>query len=165
MWYVAQKYTRLLRKDKEETKRELPIKGKKGKNKSAKNTIVEDQVNTADKRAILTNGEETGRRRSNRVAKTEISDDSPKNRKKIKLEKPENSENKIAEPDKNGFHSDGDVAEDTQDKPWVPVYLTTSEISGLACLIERLRTWPHAQKCIPSTITNPKELLSELEVR
>lgn len=173
MWYVAHKYTRLLRKDKEETKKDVPVKGRKNKNKSAKNTITEDQVNTPDKKAVITNGEETGRRRSSRVAKAEISkeankdsEDSPKPRKKIKLEKSdENSETKKAEPVKNGCHSDGEVAGDTQDKPWVPVYLTKSEISGLECLIERLRDWPHAQKCIPSSITNPKELLSELEVR
>ncbi|XP_031560229.1 lysine-specific demethylase 2B-like [Actinia tenebrosa] len=173
MWYVAEKYTRLLRKDKEETKKDMNVKGKKNKNKATRRNIVtEDQGNLPEKKTVTTNGEETGRRRSTRVAKSEISreaytkdsEDSPKPRKKIKLEKAdENTETKKAEPEKNGCHSDGEGAGDTQDKPWAPVYLTKCETSGLYCLIERLRSWPHAQKCIPPTITNPEELLSELE--
>jgi hypothetical protein len=187
MWYVVDKYTRLLKKNKEETKGDVTTKSKKNKVKFSKNSEGEQLLSTPEKKTGdkgITNGEaETGRRRSSRVAQAEVSRDlnkslnrdydSPKSKKKIKLEKPdekiqikqENSETKNVEAGENGCHSDSEVTEDAQEKPWVPVYLTKDEVNGLRCLMERLRTWQYAQKCIPSTISDSEALLTDLEVR
>ena len=52
----------------------------------------------------------------------------------------------------------------TNQKDWVPVYLTPREIRGLRELSERLKTWPTAQKSVPSSIEQPGRLLKRLEV-
>ena len=49
-------------------------------------------------------------------------------------------------------------------KEWVPVYLTPFEIRGLEELIERLKSWPTAQKSLPNSIKEPERLLERLEV-
>lgn len=57
-----------------------------------------------------------------------------------------------------------DQEKKTTEKEWVPVYLTPFEIRGLRQLIERLKSWPTAQKNVPSSIGQPGRLLQRLEV-
>ncbi|EDO41168.1 predicted protein [Nematostella vectensis] len=183
MWYVAEKYVRLLTRDREErvkmgkplTKRKkLAAKGK-GKVKKEPKEEKENTEQTAD----------SVQRRSSRVPKVPArrlqdgisSDDEPQPKRKRKGKMSTKQENsgvngkseakseingKMPEkPEVNGKAREGSTEE--SEKPWELVYLTERELSGLRELIERLRTWPQAQKNIPESIENPEEVLKQLE--
>lgn len=47
-------------------------------------------------------------------------------------------------------------------KPWVPVYLTSCEASGLQMVVGRMKNWPKTN--VPDGIEHPEQLLERLEV-
>lgn len=160
MWYVADKYLRLLKKDQEERDKLGTTKSKTSKSKKK----MEEKTNNLSDKKNISNGDEGNRRRSSRTASKETkkanNETASQPKKKIKLEKIESEDIEPVNGDTNGCQTDSDPVE----IPWVPVHVTEKEITGLVSLIDRLREWQYAQKCVPKTIEEPDKLLDDLVV-
>ncbi|KAK3742949.1 hypothetical protein QZH41_014189, partial [Actinostola sp. cb2023] len=172
MWYVVDKYVRLLKRDNEERHGVDSSQAKATKKKPSKKT--DEQSPSASEKsgiAATSNGDDTSRRRSSRmvakaskeIKKYQNDEQSSSPNKKIKLENPDEDDTPQTngEAQENGCHNDSEPP--APDTLWVPVHLTEKEMDGLRCMVERLREWPHAAKSMPSTINDPEQLLAELE--